>query len=56
MADTLRRSFPMLLGLVLPVALILTNTVWNYGGILLTIGAIVWLGFSVLLLAPRGQT
>lgn len=54
MADAFRKWYPILLGLVLPIALIATNTVWNYAGILLTIASIAWLGFAVILLAPRG--
>lgn len=54
MADRLQKAYPILVGLFLPVLLIVTNTMWNYAGILLTIAAIVWLGFAVVLLAPKG--
>lgn len=52
MGERTSRAFPVVAGLVVPLALILTNAVWGYGGILLTIASLVWIGFAVVLLAP----
>jgi preprotein translocase subunit SecF len=38
--------------LLAPLAVIVANAVWNFGGILLTIGMIVWIGFSLVILSP----
>lgn len=52
MAGRIAKAFPVFLGVIVPLLLILTNTIWNYAGILLTITALVWLGFAVVLLGP----
>ena len=56
MGERLSKFLPVLVGIILPVALILTNVVWNYASILLTITAIVWIGFAILFLSPSGTT
>lgn len=56
MADRTPRAIPIVVGLVTPLALLLTNTMWSYGGILLSIAAVVWIGFAAVLLAPSGST
>ncbi len=55
MGERLSRTLPVLVGVVAPLALLVTNMVWNYGTILLTILALVWLGFAVVLLAPSAS-
>jgi len=55
MGERISRAIPILAGLVTPLALLLTNAVWAYGGILLTIASLVWIGFAVVLLAPAGS-
>ena len=50
------KALPVFVGVILPLLLILTNTLWNYAGILLTIAALVWLGFAVVLLGPQPST
>ncbi|MFQ5838538.1 MAG: hypothetical protein ACE5HJ_07120 [Thermoplasmata archaeon] len=42
----------MVVALVAPMAIILANAFWNFGGILLTIALIVWMGFSLVILSP----
>ncbi|MBI4415994.1 MAG: hypothetical protein HY557_03315 [Euryarchaeota archaeon] len=56
MGERLSRALPVLVGVVAPLALLVTNMVWNYGTILLTILALVWLGFAVVLLAPPASS
>ncbi len=55
MAEGTTRAIPIVAGLVAPLALLLTNAVFAYGGILLTVTSLVWIGFAVLLLAPAGS-
>ena len=55
MGERISRAIPIVAGLVAPLALLLTNAVWAYGGILLTIASLVWIGFAVVLLAPAGS-
>lgn len=52
MGERLAKVLPVFVGVIVPLLLILTNTLWNYAGILLTITALVWLGFAVILLGP----
>ncbi len=52
MGERLSKVLPVFVGVIVPLLLILTNTLWNYAGILLTITALVWLGFAVILLGP----
>lgn len=56
MGERFSRAWPVAVGVVAPLLLILTNTLWNYAGILLTIAAVIWLGFATILLAPGGTT
>lgn len=55
MGERTSRAIPVVAGLVAPLTLLLTNAVWSYGGILLTIASLVWIGFAVVLLAPAGS-
>lgn len=50
--DWLTRVLYILITLLGPLAVILTNAIWDYGGILLTIAMMVWIGFSLVLLSP----
>ena len=52
MDPRLSRFLPLFVGVFLPLILILTNSIWNYAGILLTIAALVWIGFALVLLTP----
>jgi hypothetical protein len=54
MVELRTRLFPIVAGLVIPLALLITNAVWGYGGILLTIASVVWIGFAVVLITPGG--
>jgi len=54
MNERLSKDLPFLIGILLPLLLILTNTLWNYAGILLTMAAIIWIGFALVLLTPSG--
>lgn len=56
MGERLSKFLPVFVGILVPLALIFTNTIWNYTGILLTVACIVWIGFAILLLAPGGTT
>ena len=52
MDPRLSKFLPLFIGILLPLILILTNSIWNYAGILLTIAALVWIGFALVLLTP----
>jgi len=54
MDPRLSRFLPLFVGVFLPLILILTNSIWNYAGILLTIASLVWIGFALVLLTPSG--
>jgi len=41
--------------MLVPLLLILTNALWSYASILLTMVAIVWFGFALVLLTPGAQ-
>ncbi|HKZ63503.1 MAG TPA: hypothetical protein VJ400_03570 [Thermoplasmata archaeon] len=56
MNERLSKALPFIIGLFVPLLLILTNTLWNYAGILLTMAAIVWIGFALVLLTPSVPT
>jgi hypothetical protein len=46
------RFLYVFVGLAVPLILLGTNLLWNYGTILLTIVTIIWIGFALLLLSP----
>jgi hypothetical protein len=46
------RIFYTVITLIAPLGIILANAVWNFGGVLLTIAMIVWMGFSLVILSP----
>ncbi|HEV8595589.1 MAG TPA: hypothetical protein VGR51_08685 [Thermoplasmata archaeon] len=52
MGDRLSKVFPVFVGVILPLLVIFTNAIWNYASIVLTIAALVWIGFAVVLLGP----
>ncbi len=53
-----RLHLPVLIGFVLPLILIVVNLVLGYGGLLVFILLVVWLGLAVFMLTPedRGTT
>ena len=55
MPNLLSRLLPFLLGIVVPLVLLLTNTIWSYGTVLLTMASIVWIGFALVLLTPSAK-
>ena len=56
MDERLLKFLPVFVGILLPLLLLFTNMVWNYAGILLTMAAIVWIGFALVLLTPSGTS
>ncbi len=52
MDERLAKFLPVFLGILLPLILVFSNMVLNYASILLTIAALVWFGFGLILLAP----
>jgi hypothetical protein len=44
-----------LIGLVLPVVLLGVNLALGYGGLLVTIALLVWIGTGILLAAPTPE-
>jgi len=52
MDPRLSKALPLLLGILVPLLLILTNSIWSYASILLTMAALVWIGFALVLLTP----
>lgn len=56
MDPRLAKFLPVFVGVLLPLILILTNAVWNYGTILLTITSLVWIGFALVLLTPSPES
>jgi len=56
MGERLSKFLPLFVGIVVPLLLIGTNMVWNYTSILLTILAIMWLGFAIVFLSPSAAS
>ena len=54
MAGRLSRFLPPFVGVGVPLILLLTNAIWNYASILLTMVVLVWLGFAIIFLSPSG--
>ena len=54
MAGRLSRFLPPFVGIGVPLILLLTNAIWNYASILLTMVVLVWLGFAIIFLSPSG--
>lgn len=52
MEEWLERFLYVILAVVLPLALIGVTTFLNFGGILLLIALIVWMGFALVLFSP----
>ena len=51
MGERLSKFLPVFVVILVPLLLILANTIWNVN-ILITIAALVWLGFGLVFLAP----
>lgn len=48
-----RITWSLVLGLVLPIALLFVNLILGYGGILAFIVLLVWIGAAVILVYPE---
>lgn len=44
-----------LIAFILPLALLLVNLIWGYGGILVTIILFVWIGLAVTLVPSEAE-
>ena len=53
-----RIPWSLIVGFVVPLALIVVNLVWHLGGILVLILLLIWLGLGVFFITPedRGTT
>ena len=56
MGERLSKFLPLFVGIVVPLLLIGTNMLWNYASILLTILAIMWMGFAIVFLSPSAAS
>jgi len=45
----------VLFGVVMPVTLLAISLYTHFGGILVVIGVILWMGFALAMAAPAGQ-
>ena len=45
----------VIVGFVVPLLLIVVNLVWGFGGILVFILLVLWLGLAVLLITPEDR-
>jgi len=52
MEETTRKMLYFFIGIILPIILIVISFLPTYGNILLTMIALVWLGFAILMLSP----
>ena len=52
MEETTRRALNFFIGIILPIILIGVSFLPGYGNILLTMVALVWLGFAILMMSP----
>jgi hypothetical protein len=52
MEETSRKTLYFFIGIILPIILIGLSFFPGYGNILLTMVALVWLGFAILLVSP----
>ena len=50
-----RLHLPILIGFAVPLILMIVNLVWGYGGLLVFILLVIWLGLAVFLLTPEEQ-
>jgi hypothetical protein len=48
-----RLHLPVVVGFVVPLILILVNLVLGYGGLLVFILLVIWLGLAVFLITPE---
>ena len=42
----------LLLGVAAPLSLIAANAIWNFGGVLVTVAAFVWIGVALAMFQP----
>ena len=40
------------LGVVAPIAVLVANVIWNFGGVVVIVGCFVWIGFAIVLVQP----
>ncbi|MCJ2519627.1 MAG: hypothetical protein LN412_01585 [Candidatus Thermoplasmatota archaeon] len=52
MREWLERFIYTSISVIIPLAVITANAILNFGGILLTIGLTVWMGFSLIIFSP----
>lgn len=52
LASLLTKLAYVVVTVILPLAVILANAAFKFGGILLTIALVVWMGFALVLLSP----
>ena len=39
-------------GVVAPIGVLAANVIWNFGGVVVTVGCFVWIGFAIALVQP----
>ncbi len=42
----------LVLGVAAPLSLVAANAIWNFGGVLVTVAAFLWIGLALALLQP----
>jgi len=52
MEERTRKAFYFFIAIILPIILIVISLIPGFANILLTIVALVWLGFAILLVSP----
>jgi hypothetical protein len=50
-----RIPLSLIVGFVVPLVLIVVSLVWNFGGILVLILLLIWLGLGVFFLTPEDR-
>jgi hypothetical protein len=55
MEETSRKMLYFFIGIIVPIILVGVSFLPTYGNILLTMVALVWLGFAILMLSPAEE-
>jgi len=50
-----RIPLSVIVGFVVPLVLMLVNLIWGYGGLLVFILLVIWLGLAVFLITPEDR-
>ncbi len=50
-----RLHLPLIIGFIVPLLLIAVNLIWGYGGLLVFILLVIWLGLAVFMLTPEDR-